>query len=137
MFGDRVVQFLRMSMLAGFVACSVFQPGVAAVLPARPLPQRPVRPLVVPPAATWRAVPTGRHTFYGTITRIAGTLITVRLRNGDLQNVDASAAIAHGDYSSPLFVGKFVSVDGNQRNGTFIAAHVFRLASLLQLQADR
>jgi UDP-GlcNAc3NAcA epimerase len=47
------------------------------------------------------------------------------------------AAIAHGDYSAPLFVGKVVSVDGNQVGPTFTASHVFRLTNLANLPPDR
>jgi hypothetical protein len=59
------------------------------------------------------------------------------LRNGRPVAVNAAGAIAHGDYSAPLFVGKMVSIDGNQVGTTFAAAHVFRLSKLTNLPADR
>ena len=102
----------------------------------RPLRQHQVRPVPVPAALAWRAVHTGSHTIYGQIAGITGNILTVRMRNGRSAKVDAAAAVAHGDISAPLFVGKLVSVDGEVRNGTFTAAHVFRLENLYQLPND-
>jgi hypothetical protein len=90
----------------------------------------------VQPAAKWHPAPGGPHVLYGTIAGINGTLITIRLRNGGFQAVDGSAAVASGNYSAPLFIGKTVSVDGTQIGGSFKAAHIFRVSNLNNLNAD-
>lgn len=101
----------------------------------QPQPQRQVRPPLAAPA--WHPVPHGPHILFGRIASIKGDIIAVQLRNGRLQNVDAAAPIANGNYSAPLFVGKFVSVDGTLVGGTFVAAHIFRQYSLDQLPTDK
>jgi hypothetical protein len=75
--------------------------------------------------------------FYGTIAALRGSVLTVRLRNGRVLTVEASAAIANGNYSAPLFVGKLVSIDGEERGTTFTATHIFRINNLANLRADK
>jgi hypothetical protein len=102
----------------------------------RPLPQQQVR--VVPAARqSWHGVQPGPHRFYGTIVTIHGSIITLRLRSGRPVTVDATAAIANGNYSAPLFVGKIVSVDGYAAGTALRATHIFRLSNLGNLPADR
>jgi hypothetical protein len=76
---------------------------------ARPLPQIQVRAPLPSGAQTWHAVRPGPHVLYGTIAAVRGNVITLRLRNGRAVAVDATVAIAHGDYPAPLFIGKVVS----------------------------
>jgi hypothetical protein len=122
-------------MLAAVAACIALpQVGEAA---GRPRPQQQVRTPAVSPALAWRAVKTGPHILYGAIAAIQRNTIYIRRRNGGLLAVNDAAAIAHGDYSAPLFVGKLVSVDGSVVRGTFVASHIFRLNNLTQLPNDR
>jgi hypothetical protein len=126
--------------LAVVAASSVPPQGIRAAVisrSAQALPQHQVRPWVLRPAPAWHAVRGGPHSLYGTIRAIKGNLIAVQLRSGRLQVVNAAAAIAHGDYSAPLFVGKFVGVDGSFVGGAFVAAHVYRLHGLYRLPNDR
>jgi hypothetical protein len=102
----------------------------------RPLPQHQVR-TPANAADNWRAVRSGSHRVYGVITAIGRNVIYVERRNRRIQAVNIAAAVAHGDYSAPLFVGKTVSVDGELVRGTFVASHVFRLENLNALPADR
>jgi len=81
----------------------------------RLLPQRQVR-MSSPAGHGWHPVRQGSHVFYGTIAAINRGVITLRRRNSPAVAVDAAAAIANGDYSAPLFVGKIVSIDGNHRH---------------------
>jgi hypothetical protein len=60
----------------------------------------------------------------------------VRLRNGRTQPVDDTRAVAANDYSAPLFLGKFVAVDGTFAQGVFSAQHIYRLSNLQGLQND-
>jgi hypothetical protein len=108
--------------------------AAGATVTGRPQPQRQVRAVAPAP---WHAARVGPHVFYGTIAALRGPQLVVRLRNGRYQAVDAAAAIAHGDCSEPLFIGKIVSVDGNGVGTTFVAAHVLRLNNLADLRADR
>jgi hypothetical protein len=133
---------LRTPLLVTIATGAIVFTGTAPSHPAiaqarRPLPQRQVRAPLPSAAQAWHAVPSGRHVLYGKIAAIRGSALTLRLRNGRSVAVDATAAIAHGDYSAPLFIGKVVSVDGNQIGPTFTAAHVFRLNNLASLPADK
>jgi hypothetical protein len=76
------------------------------------------------------------HRFYGSIAQIHGSIITLRLRNGRV-TVDATAAVANGNYSAPLFVGKAVSVDGYRTGTALTATHIFRISNLGGLPVDR
>ena len=78
----------------------------------------------------------GPHTFYGTIVSLNGTQLVLKRRNGRLQNIDASVAIADNAYSQPLFVGKVVVIDGSVSGGIFTAAHIYRLTDLDDLGND-
>lgn len=111
--------------------------SVSAVRPVQPIIQRQVLPPAVRPATAWHSVAPGPRQIYGSIAAINANVLVIRLRNGRLQNVEVAAAIAHGDYSAPLFIGKPVSIDGDVRNGTFTAAHVFSLPNLNGLPTDR
>ncbi len=103
---------------------------MTTLAPAR---QVQVRPAVAVP---YHATRLGPHTFYGTIVAIRGSLLAVRLRNGRTQAVDDTRAIAANDYSSPLFVGKLVAIDGTFEKGVFSAQHIYRLTNLQGLQND-
>ncbi len=79
----------------------------------------------------------GPHTYYGTITAINGTSITMRTRRQRTVIVDATTVLADGSYSAPLFVGKLVTIDGNlAAGGVFTAAHIFRMTNLNALPDD-
>src|SRR5450631_49905 len=141
---NRLATLAMTALLAGAPAASFAVQNVPAanVIPmhpaaermGRPVPQRQVRaPLPSAASQQWHAVRPGPHVFYGTIAAIKGSAFTLRLRNGRAITVDATAAIANGDYSAPLFVGKIVSVDGNVVGATFTASHVFRMTNLANL----
>ena len=79
----------------------------------------------------------GPHTYYGTITAINGTSITMRTRKKRNVTVDATNVLADGSYSAPLFVGKAVTIDGDlAASGVFTAAHIFRMTNLDALPDD-
>jgi hypothetical protein len=128
-------RFRRQLVITAVAATALFPPPCVAA--ARPSPQRQLRPVVVPQSAAWHAARPGTHTFYGTIVAIRGSLVTVRLRSGSYVTADDAIAVAHGDYSAPLFVGKNVSVDGESHGATFRAAHLYRVDKLSQLPNDR
>jgi hypothetical protein len=75
------------------------------------------------------ATPPGRpHMVVGTISRVAGANLVVELRTRRLLHVDASPALASGRYSAPLFVGKFVIIEGTYgTDGTLFATSITRL----------
>jgi hypothetical protein len=108
--------------------------GAQVLRPAAPVVRPSTLPGVVRPggaAATANAV-------FGTITQVTGSILTVKLRDGRTIKVDASVAVAHGDYSAPFFVGKIIMAEGTRMsNGTFDAVRVTRLTSLSQIPADR
>jgi hypothetical protein len=97
----------------------------------------PIRPPIgAPVAAPALAGPT--HTVVGTITQIGGPILTVMLRTRRPLHVDASAAIARGSYSAPLFVGKYVVLQGRYgRDGTLFATTITRLPRLDSTILDR
>ena len=103
------------ALAALVVATTVAPLGVAAQ--SRPLPQHQISrgaPSTTRVAPHVRTDATGRttHLVYGTISSVKGPALLVRTRGGRLQPVDASAALAAGTYSAPLFVGKVVAVGG-------------------------
>jgi hypothetical protein len=72
--------------------------------------------------------PARPHVVVGTILRVTGSSLVVELRTRRLLHVDASTAIASGRYSQPLFVGKFVIIEGSYgRDGTLFANSITRL----------
>jgi hypothetical protein len=78
------------------------------------------------------------HTMYGTIIAIQGEAFTLRLRNGQSMQVDATDAIKRGTVSNPLFVNKIVSVQGYRAaNGTFHAQTVTRMTRLENTPSDK
>jgi hypothetical protein len=109
---------------AGGLAARVTQ------LPARQVQVRAAAPV------PYHATRFGPHTFYGTIVAMRGSRLVVRLRNGRTQPVDDTRAVAANDYSAPLFLGKFVAVDGTFAQGVFSAQHIYRLSNLQGLQND-
>jgi hypothetical protein len=119
---------VRAGELPAAVRAGEVQPAVV-----RP---HPVAHAAPPGSKTWRSVPPGPHTLFGTIAALDGADVTVRLRSGRLAAVDATAAFANGAYSAPLFVGKMVAVDGVVHNGTFVAAHIVRLTNLADFPPD-
>jgi hypothetical protein len=78
------------------------------------------------------------HAQYGTIESVSGTQLVLRLRSGKTLAVDASQAVASGEYSAPLVAGKVVVVEGSLRaDGVFAAQRVTRLTRLdAQTAAD-
>ena len=103
------------------------------------LPISPARQAATERSASARFHPRrfGPHTYYGTIVALAGSKLTLRLRNGRAQGIDATQAIADNAYSQPLFVGKTVVIDGAFTNGVFVAAHIYRVTTLQDLRGDR
>jgi hypothetical protein len=94
---------------------------------------RPIGAPVVTPA------PSGPiRTAVGTIARIGGPILIVTLRTRRPLRVDASAALARGSYSAPLFVGKYVIVQGRYGvDGTMFATTITRLPRLDATIPDR
>lgn len=89
------------------------------------------------PQKKFRPIKIGPHTFYGTITAINGTSIRIITRRQRVVDVDATNVLAEGSYSAPLFIGKLVTVDGDQSaSGIFTAAHIFRMTNLNSLPSD-
>jgi hypothetical protein len=80
--------------------------------------------------------PLGPRHFFGMIVAINGGILSVKRRSGVVTAVDATTAIANGDYSYPLFVGKFVAVDGTRSGATFTAVHVEAITTLKSLEND-
>ena len=107
--------------------------GAARVTTLTPVRQLPVRAGIVAP---YHATRIGPHTFYGTIVALNGARLVIRLRNGRSQAIDGTRAVAANDYSSPLFIGKLVAVDGTFASGVFSAQHIYRLSNLQGLQND-
>jgi hypothetical protein len=88
------------------------------------------------PAGRFHPRPFGPHKIYGEIVAIRGSQLIVRRRNGHLQTVDDTIAIADNAYSMPLFVGKYVVIDGTMAKGVFGALHIYRLTDLQGLSND-
>ncbi len=116
--------------------CAVLVPVLGGEAPGHPLAQHRV-PFASPALQQPHIVPTGPHTFFGTIVALGSGTIMVRLRSGQLARVDATEAIRQGNYSGPLYVGKLVKVDGSLRGAEIEAAHIFSLSSIADLPADR
>jgi len=96
-------------------------------------------PVALPAATTLHAVPrpaplaakAPEHAVFGTIASLKGARFVLRLRTGRTLPVDASAAIASGRFSAPLFVGKIVVVTGTlDAAGTLHALTVTRFTRL-------
>ncbi len=105
---------------------------------SHPLAQRHVRTVPAAEATgNWHALRRGPHEFSGLIYAMNGAQLTLRLRNGQFVAVNAADAIASGNYSAPLFIGKPVSIDGTQGAGAFTATHIFRVPNLIGLGPDR
>jgi hypothetical protein len=134
---EKSLMSLRIPVLLTIAVAAIGSAASGANAAGRPLSQRQV-PAPLPAAATraWHSVRPGPHMFYGTLAAVRGGVIMLRLRSGRSIVVDATAAIAHGDYSAPLFPGKMVSVDGNVIGATFRATHVFRMSNLANLPRD-
>ena len=120
-------------VLAVAVSIAFVPPAVASFAAA------PVRAAALSraPLETFHPRRRGPHTFYGTIVGMRGSQLVIKRRNGRLQNVDATQAIADDAYSLPLFVGKTVAIDGTFARGVFSAAHIYRITSLDALANDR
>lgn len=85
------------------------------------------RPDAMPVTLTGR----GTHIVFGRLESALGKMWTLRTRSGRLLSVDASEAIASGNYSAPLFVGKIVEVDGPfSKLGVLRATGIMRMGSL-------
>ena len=130
----------RPLVLAAFVAAFPVLASAQTVGHAQPV-SRSVGPAVSQSTGKspqrYHPVKLGPHTFYGTITAINGTNVTIRTRRNRVVNIDASTVLADGTYSAPLFVGKLVTIDGNQSaSGVFTAAHIFRMTNLSALPDD-
>jgi hypothetical protein len=124
------------SLFRGFLVtilalnCAFAVRGPAGAQTVRPLPatqRHGVAPVPVAPA-----VPSGvQHTVFGTIARLAKSSFVLQMRTGRRVSVDAAPAIASGRYSAPLFVGKFVVVEGTlDASGTLHARSVTRMTRL-------
>jgi hypothetical protein len=107
----------------GLAAALAFLP--TAVSATTPTPVRGgVRPVPV-------AAKAPEHAVFGTIASLKGTRFVLRTRIGRALPVDASAAIASGRFSAPLFVGKVVVVTGAlDAAGTLHAVTVTRFTRL-------
>ncbi len=71
------------------------------------------------------------HVVFGRLESVEGRMLTLRTRSGRLWSVDATEAIASGNYSAPLFVGKIVEVDASLRkSGVLQATGVMRMGTL-------
>jgi hypothetical protein len=102
---------------------------------------RPISVAVARPAGApiVRPVPAGPiHSAIGTIARIGGPILIVTLRTRRPLRVDATTALARGSYSAPLFVGKYVIVQGRYGvDGTLFATSITRLPRLDATIPDR
>ncbi len=71
------------------------------------------------------------HIVFGRLESVAGRMLSLRTRSGRLWSVDATDALASGNYSAPLFVGKIVEVDGSLRkSGVIQATGIMRMGTL-------
>jgi|HubBroStandDraft_1064217.scaffolds.fasta_scaffold65816_2 hypothetical protein len=125
------------SALVAMVMLAAAAPGAVQAQAASPAPaQAAARAAFLQTVNAHAILP---HAEYGTIESVSGTQLALLLRSGKTLTVDASQAIASGQYSAPLFVGKVVVVEGSPRaNGVFAAQRVSRLTSLdAQTPADR
>ncbi len=78
------------------------------------------------------------HVLFGTIVRLSGTMVVLRTRTGSVRAIDAQPAFAAGTISLPLFVGKYVAVDGIvAADGTMTAARITRMTRLTPANRDR
>ena len=79
------------------------------------------------------------HVVFGRLETVSGKMLTLRTRSGRVWRVDATEALASGNYSAPLFVGKIVEIDGSLgKTGVIQALGVMRMGSLdASTPADR
>lgn len=121
--------------------------AVLAALPSfagaqmRPASQRALSRGAADPVPT-RTFDPARHAdrlLFGRIDAIRGSILTVRARSGRLVRVDASEAVRTDAYSAPLFIGKFVVIDGYDDSAkTLHATSVMRMGQLTgRTQPDR
>lgn len=97
----------------------------------------PVGQTVRPQPVTLQTGPM-RNAVYGTVAAVAGGSVTLRTRSGQLRTIDASAALAAGTVSIPLYIGKPVVAEGVRRvDGVLVAARITRLTRLDQTNPDR
>jgi hypothetical protein len=117
-------------MIALLIAATVAagSQAVAQTTIRRPAPVAvPVRPNTNTPPNT--RLP--QHFVSGAIVKINGRLLLVQLRDRRLVRVDATSPLATGRYSAPLFIGKFVIVEGSYAaDGTLLATTITRLPRL-------
>jgi hypothetical protein len=116
--------------------CAITCSTIASPAQARPLAQKRVA-TVLPWLLPVHRLARGRSVVSGTIAGQRGTRIVIRLRNGRLVAIDGAAAMSSGNFSAPLFVGKFVMIDGTVHGATFTAAHIIGLTSLAHIPSDR
>ena len=70
------------------------------------------------------------HLIYGTIVQLEGNILTLMLRDGRRQRVDATLAVRSHTYSAPLFLGKTVTMTGDYgADGTFAATTISKLGA--------
>jgi hypothetical protein len=83
-------------------------------------PVQPIRPAGV------------AHTIFGSIAKMTTRKsFLLRLRSGRVLPVDATAAMASGRYSAPLYIGKQVVVGGAlDARGLFVAQRVTRMTQI-------
>ena len=108
------------------MALAVVAPTAASAAP-RPLPQRILSRGAVSHAAS-PAAPRAVHDLSGTIVSLHGNALSLRLRSGRVQLVDATDASASGRVSAPLFAGKLVEIAG-----TYDARHTLRASSVTRV----
>jgi hypothetical protein len=79
-----------------------------------------------------------KNAVFGTIVQVHGSVLTLRLRDGRSETVDASSAIAQGTYSAPLFIGKTILAEGTREpGGIFDAVRISRMTTLDKSSPDR
>lgn len=94
---------------------------------AGPIPQKQLSRGAAPRTRS-TPEPKAVHLVFGTLTSVKGAALVLQTRHGVLLRVDASAALAAGTYSAPLFAGKIVAI-----GGYFDGAHVLRAQSVTRL----
>ena len=81
-----------------------------------------------PSATPKTALGKANHIFFGRLESIEGKMMSLRTRSGRVWSVDATEAVASGNYSAPLFVGKIVEVDGYFRD-----SHVLQATGIMRM----
>ena len=127
---------LRLSVLTMAVAIA---PAIADAQTTRstlPTTSRPLSSTLSTPSVSRGAVT--RNAVFGTIVQVHGSMLTLRLRDGRSEQVDASTAIAQGMFSAPLFIGKVILAEGTrQTGGTFDAVRISRMTTIDKSLPDR